>query len=272
MSVASGPGAWTVGALVAAAAVVVALLVAQRPPVSRQGVVASLPWFVTGATLHAFPDGLGYPEALSPLLSGPWAYLSVGVVGGLVWTLLNLLTPGRGVAPAYVGSMGVGVLLPPVVLLVVQGGLADPRVLALWVAVPLLAVLVAYATLLALGVCFPEPAYFAGVVGAVVVFGCTVDGVATALVVELGAGSVSLALPAVAGGDPRSLAALHPLVLPGVLVWSRLALGVAALVGLELLNRTRPRLADRALAAATVGSVVLGANTFMLVLGRGWLG
>lgn len=272
MPVPLAPGTRSIAALIAVAGAVSVLIAAQRPALSRRGVVASLPWFVTGATLHALGGGLGYPDALIPILGGPWAYLCVGVGGGVVWTLLNLLTAGRGVEPAYVGSVGVGTLLPPVVLLVVRGGLADPRVLALWAAVPLLAVLVAYATLLALGVCFPEPAYFAGIVGAVVVFGCAVDGITTALVVELGGGSVSLALPALAGDDPRSLTDLHPLLLPGTLVWSRLALGVATLVGLELLDRTRPRLAERGLGLVTVGSVVLGANTFMLVLGRGWLG
>lgn len=255
--------------LVVAAAVTLFHLV-YRPAGPRRSALAALPWLVTGVTVHTLASGPGYPDALAAFLTAPWVYILVVAVGGAVWATASFLTQLEETAPIYVAIAGLGALLPPLVLLGVRGGLADLRVLALWVVIPLLAVLAAYTTLFALGVCLPEPTYYAGVVGVVVITGLVVDGVTTALVLEFAVEEPIMAVPAATEWLRSSLPVAHTMVFPSLVVWTRLALGVTLLIGLELLSRSLPRLAERGLGLATVGSVVMGANTFVLVVAGGW--
>ncbi|MFB6169574.1 MAG: hypothetical protein ABEJ06_00350 [Haloarculaceae archaeon] len=268
------PQTLVLAALVVLAASVGLLLAVQRTRLSRKSVFAWLPWFGTGAALHALHGAVGYPDLVRPLLGSPWVYLLAASVAGIAWTLLTQLTSsekGRAAVTRYFGVMGLGTLLPPVVLLIVQRGITSPTRLVLWVAVPVVSVVVTYCLLLSLGLWLPNPAYFAGFAGGIVIFGAAVEAITTA--VALGVGGQP-ATPVVLTLTTR-LADLGGLAVPvalvAVAVWLRLAVGVAVVVGLELLDRSHPVLAERGLKAATVGSLVVAANTFMLALAGGWL-
>lgn len=261
------------GALAVVAGAVGLLLVIQRPSITRRSVFAALPWLVTGAVLHALYWSVDYPDLVEPMLRSPWAYVLLATVGGMAWTLLTQLTSTHETPAAvarYFGLMGLGVLLPPLVLLIIEAGLASPTGLMVWVAIPVAAMVVTYVLVFSLGIWLPNPVYFAGVTGAAVIFGVVVDGLATALSLGLGTRVASPALLALTELVAQFGPVTAPLALVGLTLWLRLIAGIAVLVVLEFVERSHPVLAERGLKVATVASVVLSANTVMVALAGGW--
>lgn len=270
----TSPETLVFAALVVLTASVCLLLYVQRARLARKSVFAWLPWFGTGAALHALRGSIGYPDLAWPLLGVPGVYLLVVSIGGIAWTLLTQATSGNESAPSiarYFGVMGLGTLLPPVVLLIVDRGIASPTRLILWVAVPVVAVVVTYCLLLSLGLWLPNPAYFAGFAGGIVIFGAAVEAITTALALGVGDRAASPLVLTLTTQLTQLGWFTAPVAIVGLAVWLRLTFGIAVLVALEFLERSYPGLAERGLKIATVGSLVLGANTFMLALAGGWL-
>ena len=259
-----------VGALVGAGVAVGLLLYLDRPTVDRRVVLASLPWVAAGTALTALRGIVGYPPPLAVLLGLPWAYLLAGTLGGLVWMLVASVVDRRGIRPHYFGVTGAGVLLALTAALVVRGAVVAPTVLAGWLAVPLVAALATYVVLIGLGLWLPDAGYFAGTAGAAVVFGLVLDGAGTALAFGLGNRIASPIGVPVGAIDPLVGGGAHPLVVAWAVVWVRLVVAVAVLVGLTALDRARPRVAERGLELATVASVAVAANTFLFAVG-GWM-
>lgn len=255
--------------LLGAAAAVGSLLYLRRSPVGRRTVIASLPWVAVGVALHAVRGVVAYPAVFSPVLDPPWVYLLVATLGGLVWVLLGSLVVGTGRRPHYFAAAGFGTLVPPTSALVVYGSVTAPEVLVLWLTVPLVATLVTYVVMLALGLWLPDSGYFAGSAGAVVVFALAVDGIGRALAVGLGrpfAASVGLTRAV----DAALLGLVEtPFTAVSTAVWFRLAFAVAVIGLLTALARRWPRAAERGLELTTVATVLVAANTFLLALGGG---
>lgn len=258
----------------AAALFVGILLYMQRPPVTHRAVVASLPWFIAGGVFHALQGVVGYPAAVLPLLELPWAYLVAVTLGGFAWTLIAQFASSRdarGFVPHYFGTMGVGLLLAPTVLLIVHAGAMSPRTLFVWGLIPVVAGILTYLILIALGLWMPSPTYFAGAAGVVVIYGVTLNGIVAALALELGGQAPPTWLVELASQVARSQWISYPLALITGAIWVRLAIGIAVIRGLALLGRSHQVAAERGLDIAIVLSIVLTANAFLLGLTGGWI-
>lgn len=249
-----------------------AFLYLQRPTVDRATVLASLPWAAVGVALHALRGLVGYPDFLFPVLDFPWVYLLAATLGGLAWILLAATVDRekRPVYPHYFAVTGVGVLVPLMTVLFVRGGLHTPALLALWLAVPIVAVLVTYVMLIGFGLWMPNSGYFAGSAAVAVTFALALDGIGTAIAFGVGE---QVAPPV---GLSRAVDALlpagvaDPLAVVWVTVWLRLVIAVAVISALTALGRRQPRVAERGLDLATVVTGVVAANTFLGVLGGGF--
>lgn len=155
---------------------VVALLLRRRPPVGEATVLAFAPWMIAGAAGHVLGVIDAAPDALSPLLGTPSVYVSTFVLAGLVWalgddrvlvlagTLAALLAVGAAFAVGY--DRGTVVLFWPTIALFLSIGLAA----ATW------------------GVfrrALAGPAATTGTAGALVVLGHVLDGVSTAIGIDV---------------------------------------------------------------------------------------
>lgn len=180
------PGLFVVCALLA---IVLVLLAAYRPPLPQWMVFALLPWIVAGALLDVVSMSADYPTYLEPLVSTPGVYLAAVCVPGLAWvTMLNVAVTRRGLPPyhAYLGTMGLGVvvvLLP--VLAVVRGGVGLEPLVVL-AAIPLIAVLAAGLVSLGIGLWSPDFVQYTPIIGGSAVFGAMVNGIATIVAVAAG--------------------------------------------------------------------------------------
>jgi len=172
--------------LAAAVAAVVALLRRADPEVTPAVVAGFPPWMVAGAAGYALFQVDGVPDPVAPLFGSPAVYLTTFVLAGPVWAALDarglpvdswslrsvpglLLASGTGIAGAVVGLAFVAAeslrpLLPGAGLLVAVG-LALPVWVALRRSRPVTRA--------------------AGPAGLVLVFGHVLDGVSTAMGVDI---------------------------------------------------------------------------------------
>lgn len=121
-------------ALLAAAAAITAVLWRRRPPIREATVLAFVPWMVAGATAHVLEVIDAVPLALAPLLGTPSVYVSTFVLAGAIWAVTDdrvLATAGTlaallAVAAAFAVGYGRGTITPvwPVLALVCSIALA----------------------------------------------------------------------------------------------------------------------------------------------------
>jgi len=169
-------------ALAVAGGAVVALLSARRPPVTQRVVAAFAPWMVAGAALHALYQREAVPTVVAPLTSAPAVYVTTFALAGACWLALSR---SDDAVPRRLATAGAVAALVPSVLVLRTGltaGTFSP-------VVPLAALLVA--SVLAGGVYAamarfrPVPVDRTGILGVLVVFGHLLDGVSTAVGVDL---------------------------------------------------------------------------------------
>jgi uncharacterized membrane protein len=189
--------------------VVAALLVAvwfrrQRPTVMESHILALVPWMVFGAALHVLfvTDQVAGP--IRPFFGTPAVYVSVAVVAGLVWLILDTTSLP---VPIVLGADGVALALASVALVLGTGasdGRVDLLIPALGVAAAAVTGVVAW---FGLKLVFSE-ARATAPIGPVVLFAHALDGVSTAIGVDLlGAGErspVSRAILEFAAGLPTA--------------------------------------------------------------------
>ena len=182
--------------------VVGGLLWRERPAVTEAVVVALAPWMVFGAALHVlFQLGL-VPAAVAPLLGTPSVYLTTAVLAGAVWLLARRFSnaPER-----WLGGTGTALAVVAAAATLALGGVVR-------VAVPFGALVVGVALGLLvwwlLGRFRPEAVSTTGYVGLLVVVAHAVDGVTTAVGVDvLGFGErspLSAAIMHAAGALPTA--------------------------------------------------------------------
>ena len=159
-----------------------ALLRRRRPPVTDATIIAFAPWMVLGSALHVLYVLEALPPVVRPLAGTPAVYLTVAVVAGATW--LGTATAASGETPRLLGGVGLVALVPVVAaVLGVGAGRRSLRLLPS-LAILLLSAVAAAATWALLRRRYPEVTS-TGRVGALAVAGHALDGVSTAVGIDL---------------------------------------------------------------------------------------
>ncbi|WP_435099970.1 DUF63 family protein [Halarchaeum sp. P4] len=247
-------------ALLAATLLVGAALVREHPAVTSRTVLALAPWMALGSTLYVCHQLGVVPASVAPFVSAPAVYLSTFVVAAAVW-----LAARRTAAPRRVLA-GVGLLLVSApVAVAVNYGTSHGTLTPAW---PLAGLLLA---LLVTGVCWAglrryrvEDARVVEGAGALVVFGHALDGITTAVGVDvLGFGEqtpLSRLIMEFAGSLPTAS------VLGVGWLFVLVKLAVAVGVVLLLADYVREAPAEGYLLLAFVAAVGLGPGAHNLLL------
>lgn len=149
--------------------------------VTERMVLALAPWMVAGAALYVVYQVGAVPSVVAPFVSSPAVYATTFVLAGATWLLaLRTARPLR-----LLGAVGAVVVLVATAIGVDVGLSRDTFAPV----VPLLGVVVAVVlgvgTWLAYRTLRPDDAATVGLAGQVVVFGHVLDGVSTAVGVDL---------------------------------------------------------------------------------------
>jgi uncharacterized membrane protein len=167
--------------LLAAVTLVGGTLYRTEPDVSDRTVLALAPWVVVGASLHVLFVLEWVPAVVAPLLGTPAVYLTTFVVAGVVWlaAIRAETDPERPLV-----AVGTVLALAVVGYALARGATGGLRLF--WPGVGLLvAVAVAGALWAATRWTYPGVAATTGAVGALALFGHSVDAVSTAVGVDL---------------------------------------------------------------------------------------
>lgn len=188
-----------------------AVVLARRPPITQRLVIAFTPWMTAGAAFHAlyqvgkFPAVQPLPPALAPLFSAPTVYATTFAVAGAVWA--TLVVADRPVPPVLAATGGFATLVGAALVLTTAAAMGTVAPL-LPLAALVVSVVVAAGTVGLLGRIRPTVTDRTGALGAVVVFGHALDGVSTAVGVDLlGSGErspIPSAIMEVAGSLPTA--------------------------------------------------------------------
>lgn len=245
---------------------VVALLYAISPPVTDWTVVSFAPWMAAGATLHVLYLQDTFPVVLEPLFSAGAVYVTTAIAAGFVWIAATLLTAARRNASAarYVGTIGTGVAVTFAMFSLyvgVQTGSINP----FWPVVGgVLAGVIAALAWLLLSFTVTEAAAVTGMSGALVVFAHSLDGVSTAIGVDvLGAGEKTPASQAILDFAAR-LPVADSIGVGWLFVLVKVALALLIVWTFEQYVREEPRRARVLL--GVVAAVGLGPGVHNLLL------
>jgi uncharacterized membrane protein len=175
------------GALVVAAVTVVAV----GPPVTDRTVLGVVPWVGVGAVAHVLYQLPAIPPVLRPLFGTAMVYPTTATVAALVWAGAHLLTEMRprsaaeaGATDRTLGLVGGVVFVAAVAYAVARAPPGGLRPLVPVAAVGA-AVVVAVLAWVLLSLRAAETAATTGLTGVVVLFGHALDGVSTAVGVDL---------------------------------------------------------------------------------------
>jgi len=263
----------SVGLLVGSG-VVIALLLAAKPPMNQKTVVAFAPWVISGAVLHVFYQlnvlykQQVFPEPVEPVFSAPAVYLTVFIVMGLVWALATMFmtNPDADTVASYLAGMGVGTTLPLLGLLLLRG--TDPAIQPIepvWPVVGLLiSVAITFVVLLFLGLWRTSVFAKMQFVGPLIVFAHVFDGVTTAIGVDvLGAGERST-VPQMILNASAELPTADLLGTGWLFVLIKLLIAFAIVVGFADYVRDSP--VESSLIMGLVVAVGLGPGTYNFLL------
>jgi uncharacterized membrane protein len=168
--------------LAVAGGAVVGLVYSRRPPVTQRVVAAFAPWMVAGAALHALYQREAVPAVVAPLAGAPAVYVTTFTIAGGVWLALSL---AGSEVPTRLAVAGAVAALIPSGLVLRTGVTAGTFSPVIPLAALLVAVLLAGLVYAAMARVRPTPVDRAGLLGVLVVFGHTLDGVSTAVGVDL---------------------------------------------------------------------------------------
>jgi uncharacterized membrane protein len=185
-----------VAGLAGAAVLVVVALYRLRPPVTDRVVVAAIPWMVLGGGVHAVEQQGLAPDPLVPLLAAPAVYMTTTTLAGAVWAVAAALGPENsdpGGPTRVLGWVGGAALLGFVVAAYAYAFSHGQRVALAWPVVGGLGAVAIGAPVYKLLSAQRQAAVErAGHGGPVIVFAHAVDGISTALGVDvLGTGERS---------------------------------------------------------------------------------
>jgi uncharacterized membrane protein len=169
---------------------VASLLYVVRPPVTQYQVLAFTPWMVSGGILHVLKQIGAFPDLWAPFFAAPAVYVTVFVLGGSVWVGSSFLAEMRNDASRIardVGGVGLGVVTALAGVAYWQAlGLIDGTFPLVWPVIGFLGALVVFAPAYYLLTLWKTgPVGHAGIAGAVAVYAHVLDGVSTAIGVDL---------------------------------------------------------------------------------------
>lgn len=180
--------------LVLGTLIVGVLLGVLRPEVTSWDVLALGVWMAIGATWHALAFVDAYPGWAAPLFNAPAVYFTTFIVVGGLWLVATIGARAELFSSTARILGGVGTIVWIVSLAtIVQIGLSSETAYVIepfWPTIALfVAVLVSAAAFIVLALVYTEAVAATGKVGAFVVFAHVLDGVSTAVGVDvLGAG------------------------------------------------------------------------------------
>jgi len=169
---------------------VVALAVSINAPLSDRTIVAFAPWMALGAVFHVLYQQGAFPSSIDPLFGAPSVYLTTFVLAGFTWLLSTLLAEMRGAVSVerLLGGVGSGLAFVFASFSLYIGadrGLLTPTS-AFW---PLIGLVVggvvAVLAWILLSLTFTDAARRTGMPGALVVLAHSIDGVSTAIGVDV---------------------------------------------------------------------------------------
>jgi uncharacterized membrane protein len=169
-------------ALLAGLALVAVGFARRSPAVTSRHVIGLAPWMVTGSALHVLYVVEALPATVRPLAGTPSVYASVAVVAGGVWLLTDRAASlNPPLALAVTGT----VAFLAAVAGAVASGMARGSLSAFWPAVGLVvSVVVGAAGWVTLRRLHP-PVEVTGAVGLLAVLGHALDGVSTAVGIDV---------------------------------------------------------------------------------------
>jgi len=175
-------------ALVAFAVAVGVLVYFLEPPLTQWFVVAMAPWMVVGGAFHAFYQIGTYPDWVAPVFSAPSVYLTTFVVMGIIWlvaTFVGQVWKSPEATDKYLGGAGLGFAIVLVAFVFWQS-LAFEGPQFVWPTIAfILSGLVTVGVYIVLGYVQTEAVSEVGVAGAIVVLGHVMDGISTAIGVDV---------------------------------------------------------------------------------------
>lgn len=170
------------------AALVASMLYVMEPPINRRVVLSLTPWMVVGGAVHALYTANAYPADFSlRVFFGPLTvYFTTFVAAGMVWAMMTTASKmaDSTVRDAqYMAAAGVGAALSSLGIVLSRAGNTEAIVPAF--AGLIGAAVVASVVYLLLTIAHTTTLVQTGLLGLVVVFAHALDGVITAVGVDL---------------------------------------------------------------------------------------
>lgn len=155
----------------------------RRPAVTASHILGLTPWMVLGSVLHVLYGIDGLPAVLAPFGGTAAVYLTTAILAGAGWLALDATTPA--VVPRRLAVSG-SVVVSAAIALAVRLGVARGTLAPAWPAAGGLLTVVLTATgWLVLRRLRPGATTTTGAVGLLALFGHTLDGVSTAIGVDV---------------------------------------------------------------------------------------
>ena len=170
-------------ALLAGAAIVGLGFARQRPSVTARHILALTPWMALGSALHVLYGIDGLPAIIAPVGGTAAVYLTTAILAGAGWLVIDAVRPTR--VPSLLVGVGLAALLVTVVV-AVRAGLVRGTLAPAWPAAGLLLTIALTAGgWVGLRRLRPAATATTGAVGLLALFGHTLDGVSTAIGVDV---------------------------------------------------------------------------------------
>ena len=155
----------------------------RRPPVTARGILALTPWMAVGSTVHVLAVIGGLPAGLAPFGGTAAVYLTTAILAGTTWLAVDAVRP---TAVSRWLAVGGGVLLVSMAGVSLSIGAARDTLALAWPAAAGVAAIVLTAIgWLVLRRLRPAATATTGAVGLLALFGHTLDGVSTAIGVDV---------------------------------------------------------------------------------------
>lgn len=232
------------------------------PPVTPRVVAGFAPWMVAGAAGYALFQAGAVPGVVAPLFGNPVVYATTFAVAGAVWLAVADRDPdswGVDTVPGVLALSG-GVVATALVAVGVAGALVAGRLSLAW---PLAGLALSVGLAAAMWFAFRGYVAATGTLGALALFGHTLDGVSTAVGIRLGFGEqtpLSAILIETGAGLPPAN------VFGAAWLFVLVKLVVAVLVLFAFRDYVREEPAEGSLLLGAVAAVGLGPGAHNIVL------
>jgi len=155
----------------------------RRPPVTARHILSLTPWMALGSALHVLYGIDGLPAVIAPFGGTAAVYLTTAVLAGVGWLTVDAVRPMR--VPSVLAGGGIVALIITVAV-ALRAGLARGTLAPMWPAAGLLlTVALTAAGWVGLRKLRPAATATTGVVGLLALFGHTLDGISTAIGVDV---------------------------------------------------------------------------------------